>query len=529
MVACGAGAPGRRRRPRWLFVVSTLVASLVLLEVVLQAGALAVWWGRRAPDATAVVATGDTVLCVGDSWTEGMGSTDPTTRSYPAVLQAVLRERGAQCTVANCGQAGRNSREVLELLPAQLRQYRPRIVCVLVANNDYWTLPQLLPENAGADLDPDAYRFRWRVPRLAAWVAGKLSGPAARSGGEWEPRVMEHTCPYWRLPKPYASGVRANALKARGWQLDREKDVAGARACFEQAMEIAPDDAQVRWMLASLAHTSGDAPASALHLDWLRAAWQRDPDSYWHGTSLVSALRHCTCWQECKDIAARLLEKYPEDAELWRSRCVAEFQLGDVAAAKQSNERAVRFGAVAWDYWLRFQLHLGAGDVDGAIRAVLAGYVTCNDAGQVESALRILGEVALDRVQQVVREYECDAPVRGRLLEIVGRVRGQQGNEQVRQVLAQHIARVIRAARDAGAEAVVACYPTAHDAEVVLRTTAAEHGAPFVEMHSLFEQRRGQRTWEQLKSADGHCNDDGYRIMGEIVADALLPLIAARK
>ncbi len=490
----------------------------------LQAGAFAVWWWRRAPDAT-VVAKGDTILCIGDSWTEGMGSSNPATRSYPAVLQAVLHERGSRWRVANCGQAGRNSREVLELLPAQLRQYGPRIVCVLVAGNDYWTLPQPLPETVGVYVDPGAYRFRWRVPRLAAWVAGKLTGAAARSGGEWEPRVMEHTCAYWSLPKPYASDFRANALKARGGQLHREKDLAGARACFEQAMEIAPEDVHVRWMLASLAHTAGDAPASARQLDWLRAAWQRDPDSYWHGTSLVSALRHCTCWQECKDVAARLLEKYPDDAELWRSRCVAEFQLGDVAAAKQSNELAVRLGAIAWDYWLRFQMHIGAGELDGAIRAVLAGYVMCNDAKELESALRILGEAAFDRVQQMAREYECDPPVRGRLLEVVSRVRGSQRSEQVRQVLAQHIARVIRAAREAGAQAVVTCYPTMHDSEDVLRTTAAEHGAIFVEMHSLFEQRRGRRTWEQLKSVDGHCNDDGYRLMAEVMADALMPLL----
>jgi lysophospholipase L1-like esterase len=495
-----------------------MIASALLLEVVLQIGALVAWWYRPAVDAPAV-GGGDTILCVGDSWVEGMGSTDPATRSWPAVLQALLRERGAQWTVANCGRSGRNSREVLELLPAHLRQYRPRIVCVLVANNDYWTLPELLPESSGADADPEAYRFRWRLPRLAAWIAGKLS--PAGAGDEWAPRAIPSDCPYWRLPKPYASDVRANTLKKRGWQLEGLKDVAGARSCFEGALALVPDDAQVRWMLASLAHAAGDQNAAAMHLDWLRAAWRRDPTSYWHGTSLVTALRACTCWQECQEVAVRLLERYPDDPELWRSRCVTELQLGDLAAAKRSNDNTIRCGPVVWDWFLSFQIHCGAGDVDGAIRAVFAGYVAHNDAKEVEAALRILGESGHERAKRLAAEHPCDPAVSRRLLEIVRRVRASPRNDEVEHVLRQHVARIVRAANDAGARAVVTCYPTMHDAEPVLRTAAAEHGASFVEMRSLFEQRRGDRSWEQLRSSDGHCNDDGYRVMAEIVANQL--------
>ncbi|MFY9343238.1 MAG: GDSL-type esterase/lipase family protein [Planctomycetota bacterium] len=94
----------------------------------LQAGSVLVWLLHPAP---APASPSDrTVLCVGDSWTHGIGASDPLTGSYPAQLQGLLRERSSEpWSVVNCGQAGQNSREVLARLPAQLSEFKPRIVC----------------------------------------------------------------------------------------------------------------------------------------------------------------------------------------------------------------------------------------------------------------------------------------------------------------------------------------------------------------------------------------------------------------
>ena len=64
--------------------------TLVLLEVVLQLGALVVAWNHGGGAGGSAQDGREVVLCVGDSFTYGLGASDPATTSYPAALQHVL-------------------------------------------------------------------------------------------------------------------------------------------------------------------------------------------------------------------------------------------------------------------------------------------------------------------------------------------------------------------------------------------------------------------------------------------------------
>jgi hypothetical protein len=61
-----------RRRGRWKLLLMSAVATLVLLEVVMQASSFTLWLADRRP-APVVEEGRDVVLCVGDSWTHGTG------------------------------------------------------------------------------------------------------------------------------------------------------------------------------------------------------------------------------------------------------------------------------------------------------------------------------------------------------------------------------------------------------------------------------------------------------------------------
>ena len=96
----------KKLRPALLVVV----ASAALLELVLQAGAVAVWLTHTRPAEPAVqaeVAAIDPdaarVLCIGDSFTYGDGASS-SEHSYPAVLERLLAERiGKPVQVTNAG------------------------------------------------------------------------------------------------------------------------------------------------------------------------------------------------------------------------------------------------------------------------------------------------------------------------------------------------------------------------------------------------------------------------------------------
>ncbi len=533
-----AGAPRvPRSRSRLRFALWTIVASTVLMELTLQLGAFAVWAMERKP-VPALSAGENVVLCVGDSWTQGMGTTDPATRSYPSVVQELLRARtGQKWTVVNGGSSGQNSRDVLERLPSQLAQFRPRLVCVLVGQNDFWSMPALLDDAGGAaTVDHSAYRFRWRIPRLAKWVVGKFSGAgqvvaAARTGDEWKPRTLTVAEPYRTEPATWGRNSASTAVKRDGWQLAAAKDQAGALRRFEEALALEPEDPQTRQMLVGLHHASHNDAAMKPHLEWLVAAWQREP-GYWNGRCLVVALETCGRWQDALDVAVPFLAKFPLDSMTWRYRAQLEFFLGLHDVASRSIEEAIRLGPDPWDFFWRYKIwFLGRKDIDEAIRSIFEGYEVFNDSRKVEEQIRALSESEPSRIARAIElaaVHDCDPAVRERLGRITGEVKSSLDGAAATAVLAGHLERIAVACRNSGAEPVLLSYPDTHPSGDVLRRAAQDIGAEFVDVRTLFDARRGDRSWASLRAPDGHCNDDGYRLMAEIVTDALVQRFAPK-
>jgi lysophospholipase L1-like esterase len=156
-------------------ILFATMLGMVTAEVLLQLGYCAMWWlGARPAAATAPLARAD-VLCIGDSFTYGMGASDPG-HSYPAQLEARLRrELGPHFRVENRGWPGRSSRECLEAIDGWLAEVKPRYVCIAVGINDSWRLPEELvlpPPTAGGSAAPagshgEPYVWTFRLWRLA--------------------------------------------------------------------------------------------------------------------------------------------------------------------------------------------------------------------------------------------------------------------------------------------------------------------------------------------------------------------------
>src|SRR5678810_941134 len=100
--------PARRLRTpptmRWRKVLLAVAIFLVTLELTLQIGALAMalFGPHQGPTTHA------TVLCVGDSFTFGVGASSPAT-SYPSQLTTTLAARGLPgVVVSNAGFPGQD-------------------------------------------------------------------------------------------------------------------------------------------------------------------------------------------------------------------------------------------------------------------------------------------------------------------------------------------------------------------------------------------------------------------------------------
>jgi len=99
-------------------------------------------------------------------------------------------------------------------------------------------------------------------------------------------------------------------------------------------------------------------------------------------------------------------------------------------------------------------------------------------------------------------------------------------DQQWRETLTGHLELILHVAQTHGAKVVVLSYPF-HQAEVenTQRAFAAQHGLPFLAIRERFGHELTTLGRADLFVADGHCNDRGYGIMAEEVANVLVPML----
>jgi tetratricopeptide (TPR) repeat protein len=126
------------RFPRLSQLVFNMFIGLLLLEVSLQLFALVISW-RTQPQWEPAQSGDFGILCLGDSFTFGVGASDRQ-HSWPAVLQTELRHALPEMniTVHNAGYPCRNSSTLRKKLAEALPQVKPRIVIACCGANNTW-------------------------------------------------------------------------------------------------------------------------------------------------------------------------------------------------------------------------------------------------------------------------------------------------------------------------------------------------------------------------------------------------------
>jgi len=525
------------RLKRWLVFASfVLVATAALIELLLQAGAYAVYLANRK-DIASAPAQSQTVLCVGDSWTHGMGTSDAAQHSYPSVLERVLRERTKQeWSVVNGGQSGQNSRDVLLRLQSQLDTVKPQVVCVLIGRNDQWSTPEEAP-NADSESRFTAYRFRWRLPRLYAWTMDSLSataniGPLDKTGPEWASKQIPWPTPPPNVVYPAAVSKEATAAKSEGWKLEGEGQSELALEQFRAAFADAPDDPQTRGILARLTMKCGLAEESQAHFSWLVERWSQKKDFY-HGYVLLDFYSFSGRSQDQLDLARMLLKQFPEDPTIWYQRGEAEHRLGLQEDAAKSLMKCTETWDYVHAYSILFKIALfNHQDHAEAVNTILRSYVATNDHAGTASMLNTLLEVPTvdaNSVSAQASAFVCDPRAKARIQVLVAEAMRRRDGASAERILRSHLKRIADIARSKGAVPVFLDYPIQAPLQHCLRDVASEQAVDFLDIKTWWEQRVPEPQRMPLRSADGHVNDEGYRIMAECVADGLIPILQTLK
>jgi hypothetical protein len=547
------------KRRRWFTALGACILALLALEVVLQVAAC-VAWQRRGH-----AAGPSDILCVGDSFTYGLGATGEG-GSYPRQLEALLRARGETVAVVNGGWPGQTSREVLLRLPEQLRRHRPRKVCVLVGNNDPVLRPALLRDDELTSVPAAGFPWRLRLPQVfvmmanwvrrrdagvppfvGTWHAGELEVTFERDGRvvlgkdevrwladengtllmlpsgvqpmQWElaggnltvrTRDFTHTLAPGPAPAP-SPLVAGNKALARG-------ELAAARALLEEAVARPHEAAAARQALVQLAVKAQDSAGAARWLAELRAQYASgEPGA---GAELAQALVVTGEVPQACAVAERVLLEQPDVLRAWDvllTHGLAKLGRQHVLAFMTRVLDTAR-GDAAWrPALLQMRANLRQHDAPAdALHDVFVAFLQNGDAGFLQRQVEVMASAANAREDALARlTPESAARVRKALA-------ADPGTSGVLATLRAHLERIVALSRSAGAEVWLLTYPEPDAArDPLVAGVAQATGAHFVVLHPHFTSLLADTPRVNLFIADGHCTDRGYGEMAAVVAEAL--------
>lgn len=559
-------SPGQKRA---LIVLISLLASLLLLEGVLQG--IAWWnWARIDAERRAESRTGEkTILCVGDSFTHGIGASDRS-RSYPRVLWSKLEQSTpGGFAVLNRGYPGFDSSDILRRLTRQLRTLRPDYVYVLIGYNDRFSVqPEVLATELEADTAPDGFRWRCRTLDLFRRIGIGLSGAdPVRS-------YPKEICGLWHSDSVEVSfhedgHMVMNGVPSRWYVLGEELRVGEAAK-----------ESSVRWR-----RETGRLILEGDILETGRIELERGPGKEDPLAAARLAIRDgrleaaALLLKDCKpgpltlgaraELSSRVGEKSRFQTRLQELRTLA---VGDAAArgelarvlivAGQSDEGLQLARSYLAEHPVHRELWTALTDlagreprrlaavvdiVDAMLAAIddkrLRGMVLSQRAGMVrhlggdpvavlkdylESGLlldHLNASIALLRSDPQVFNEEVIAKAKASLElspkqrdMVEGAIReARAGANSASGRLERHLRKYAEMCRQHGARLVLLLYPEPIGLEPAVRRVCQAGLAALVDPQPRFAEELQRRNWSELFASDGHCNDAGYALLAEIV------------
>ncbi len=515
-----------RRRTRWLGGPVLLIGMLVTIEVGLQLVAAALWWKNRP---TAPWSEGRRVLCVGDSYTYGIGTTDRK-YSYPSQLETLLQTADGKSSwsVWNGGWPGQNSAEVLQRLVPQVRDGKPDLVCLLVGVNNRWKengMRDPLPDPHATEDDSGAWRWTFRTGRLVqiAWH-------------RWSPRTLD--APTDRFPA-------VKREQAEAWRPLRESlDLSPFLSDRGRAPVVATDDSP---------HSSQSSPTQGLPPPAEREAValvQRAVQEVRKGDREVALNRVRTLDASLDDFHGaefveaymgllRILGLYHEAAQ-WGLARVGEIEpsaafLTDLGQAllhgtnpKESLPWLAR--AVEQEPWhpRHYQVLadalLLAREPREALKATLIAFAL---GGHCQTLRNEVGKQAPEHrmSREEIQRILDEVPLGPRHRTFAEEVTLQSGPGSVESYRA-HVEHMLRVVREFDAQPVLLTYPRPGRGwlpriNATVREIAAEQGVALVDSEQTFLQALKSSSPSELFQEDNHCTDRGYRLLAGAVAKVL--------
>ena len=482
----------RRAVERLAAILAGLLLVLIALEVGTRAASRLVYPRRDPARSVAGLPAGvPRVLAVGDSFTAGRED-----GSWPRAFAEIEgARRGHPVAVVNAGTGGANTRMLLDALPSLLRAADPHLV-VICTGGPNLTNWQGYNDWAGRH-DPlsradDALAARlasWRLVRHLAVAWHRRGVPSVERSDAidgyaiWKTTFHLDDRPVHRITSDDPAFPAAMALLDAGRAPE-------ARVAFLAAAQASPGDPALRWGAGMAAAHLGDPQGAVQDFESCLEAAPGDPACTFHLGMVLSDTPGGM--ERAEAVLAAGVAAWPEDPLL-------RWALGRAHGLQAHQDLALE-------------------QLEACIRIDPDQY-PCYDT--LVSAVR--GPRSQARVREVLEEAAPhSAMARDMLaaLEIPGP--GSRGrNAALVAWVHDDVVAMVDLCLSRGIRVLLHSYPEPIPVNDAMREAAAARGVPFVDHVPAFRAALATLPWSALFVPDGHPNAEGYRRMGEQIADAV--------
>jgi lysophospholipase L1-like esterase len=488
-----------RVRERLLVAAGGMVALLLVLELALRL------LGNTAPvpqasgrlDAALLDCPAcPRVLCVGDSFTFGVGA--GAHGDYPSQLEILLNRgrSGLPVRVVNAGVAGGNTSGVLRALPDFLRVTQPSAIVVMVGGTNRMNRFgfEAWRHGSGWVAAVEGAAFELRVLRLLGFVRAQLFGAGGGASVAASPALTRQTMidsflRWW--DRSHGTPIPAELEQALALLvLDQHQAAVSA---LEAAAEAEPEGAHWAWALG-LAHRQVHQNAEAER--WFQRAVALDPSD----PNAYFALGHLSMDRGAPSAEALSWLRRGVDAE---PSFAANYCGQAPLVARLEGHRA-------------------------ALEILLAGVRTDPEEGRCYPDLRE-SAMQLGEWELLERELQALAARSPRAREELGLLELGLDDQQLWAWTRDELEDIVDLALAQGVPVVLQTYPMPDPTNALLAELAASRSLALVDQERRFQDRlRDGGARGDYFVPDGHCNDAGYRVMAEGLAATLAPLLSER-
>ena len=397
------------------------------------------------------------------------------------------------------------------------------------------------PISVAAEYDEpeSSWKLRWRTGRLLSWIFGSLRSiqndgeDVGESDSRNESQLAEEPV---NRQSPQPEIATLTAPLDRGTARLAQGDLQGAIREFQLALQRQPEkSANIHQGLVQAYSMMGSRDSALKSIGWLEQEYAREATQETTEAFVISlaVIREV---DRAVEIAKKGVAQFPNSSAMWWFLGEEYYRRAQLNDAEAAYDRAIESAGNDDPDWNAVLLRCCARscaerDPHKAFKQIVAGLLLDGDFAKSMVALESCGKsISSESAKQWLEELSLTPDEENLAKALLAPLDPLSAHSRLDEnhcrILESHVRQMIDRCVAHGAQPVLLTYPfPMPEVEAIFNKLASQTTARVIGIRERFEIALRQQKRDELFMPDGHCNDEGYQIMGKAVAEVASRLL----